>query len=296
MAYIINKSDGSVLTTVADGVFDTSSSSLVLIGRRAVSYGEYFAENFVKLLENFASPTAPTAPLQGQIWFDTGTNALKVRTTISNTSTWNTFATFSANGTSVTGNQLISTATAPTAPLVVSSNVKVVNLNADLLDGYDTSTAATPSTIAVRNGSADLYANLFQGTATSARYADVAERFAASENLEPGDVVDIGGTNEITKTTADSHSVLGVISTAPAFRMNEDAGNDITHPFVAFVGRVPCKVIGRVKKGDYLVPSDMPGVAKSAPVTEVKWTFVGRALEDKDSDGVEKIMVVVGVK
>lgn len=294
MAYTVNKTDGTVLTTIADGVFDTTSCSVILIGRRAVGYGEYFAENFVRMLENFASTTSPTAPLQGQMWYDTGNSALKIRTGTGNAATWNTMATFTANGTSVTGNQLISTVASPTPPLVVTSTAKVVNLNADLLDGFDTASAATPSTIVVRNGSGDIFANLFQGTATSARYADVAERFAASEDLEPGDVVDIGGDKEIVK--ASGSGVLGVISTAPAIRMNEDAGDDTTHPFVAFVGRVPCKVVGPVAKGNWLIMSATPGVAEASLIQRPTAGVIGRALENKEDEGIGKVMIVVGVK
>lgn len=295
MAYTVNKSDGSTLTTLADGVFNASACSLVLVGRRAVGYGEHFAENFVKILENFASTTAPTAPLTGQLWYDTSNDSLKIRTPTGANSAgvWNTVASFTSNGTSVTGSQLISTVSSPTAPIVVNSSAKVANLNADLLDGFDTATAATSSTVVVRNGSGDIFANLFQGVATSARYADVAERFAASEPLESGDVVNIGGDQEIVK--ADGSSVLGVVSTAPAFRMNEDAGDDETHPFVAFVGRVPCKVIGPVKKGDRLIVSGVPGVAMASSAVPSE-CLVGRALEDKTDDGIGKIMIVVGVK
>ena len=295
MAYTVSKSDGSTLTNLADGVFNASACSLVLVGRRAVGYGEHFAENFVRLLENFASTTAPTAPLTGQLWYDTSNDTLKIRTPTGANSTgvWNTVASFTSNGTSVTGAQLISTVSAPTPPIVVNSTAKVANLNADLLDGFDSATAATASTVAVRNGSGDLFANLFQGTATSARYADVAERFAASEALEPGDVVNIGGDKEIVK--AEGPSVLGVVSTAPAFRMNEDAGDDETHPFVAFIGRVPCKVLGKVKKGDRLIVSGVPGVATASDAVPTQ-CLVGRALEDKTDDGIGKIMIVVGVK
>lgn len=292
MTYNIDKSDGTTLTTLADGVVNTSACSVVLLGRRVVGYGEYIAENFVRLLENSASTTPPSAPLIGQFWYDKSADAIKIRTPQGNSSTWNTIASFNANGTSVTGVQLVSTAIAPLPPFIVSSSAKVIGLNADLLDGYDTSLAATANTIVVRNGAGDIYANLFQGTATSARYADIAERFAASEELEPGDVVDIGGDNEICK--AQNSNVLGVISTSPAFRMNEDAGNDTTHPFVAFAGRVPCKVIGRVAKGDRLTVSGMAGVAiaiKGAPTQ----ALVGRALENKTDEGIGKIMIVVGV-
>ena len=79
MAYTINKTDGSVVATVNDGVLDTTTS-LSLIGRNYQSYGEAFNENLVKLLENSSSATAPTAPIEGELWWDKTNDRLKVYT------------------------------------------------------------------------------------------------------------------------------------------------------------------------------------------------------------------------
>jgi hypothetical protein len=78
MTYTINKTDGNELTKVPDGTLDTTATALTLIGRNSVGFGEAFNENFVKLLENFASTTAPENAIKGQIWFDTQTNRLNV--------------------------------------------------------------------------------------------------------------------------------------------------------------------------------------------------------------------------
>jgi hypothetical protein len=77
MAYTINKTDGTVVATITDGTVDTSTS-LQLFGKSYSGFGEGLNENLVKLLENTASTSAPTAPLKGQVWFDTTTNQLKV--------------------------------------------------------------------------------------------------------------------------------------------------------------------------------------------------------------------------
>jgi hypothetical protein len=79
MAYTINKTDGTILATVNDGVLDTTSS-LSLIGRNYQSYGEAFNENLVKLLENSSSASAPTAPIEGELWWDKTNDRLKVYT------------------------------------------------------------------------------------------------------------------------------------------------------------------------------------------------------------------------
>jgi len=78
MAYLINKSDGSVLTTVSDGQIDNLTTDLTLIGKNYSGFGEAFNENLVKLLENFASSSRPTKPVRGQIWFDVTELKLKV--------------------------------------------------------------------------------------------------------------------------------------------------------------------------------------------------------------------------
>ena len=78
MAYTINKTDGSILATVADGQVDEIKTDLTLIGKNYSGFGEALNENFVKLLENFAGTAVPTKPIRGQIWFDTNELKLKV--------------------------------------------------------------------------------------------------------------------------------------------------------------------------------------------------------------------------
>jgi hypothetical protein len=78
MAYQINKTDGTIVATVADGQVDTLSTDITLIGKNYSGFGESLNENFVKLLENFSSTTSPSNPIKGQIWFDGTENKLKV--------------------------------------------------------------------------------------------------------------------------------------------------------------------------------------------------------------------------
>ena len=77
MAYTINKTDGTVVTTITDGTVD-NTTSLQLFGKSSSGFGEGLNENLVKLLENAASTSAPSAPLRGELWFDTTTNQIKV--------------------------------------------------------------------------------------------------------------------------------------------------------------------------------------------------------------------------
>ena len=78
MTYIVNKTDGSVLAEIVDGTIDQTSTDLTLIGKNSSNYGEFYNENLVHLLENFASTSQPTSPIAGQCWFDLNDNRLKV--------------------------------------------------------------------------------------------------------------------------------------------------------------------------------------------------------------------------
>lgn len=78
MAYTLYNTDGSILLTLGDGKVDQKSTSLTLIGRNVNSYGEYFNNNLIKLLENFANVDEPLSPMVGQMWYDTATGRMKV--------------------------------------------------------------------------------------------------------------------------------------------------------------------------------------------------------------------------
>lgn len=146
-------------------------------------------------------------------------------------------------------------------------------------------------------GSVSNYFNRVFATATTALYADVAERFAADEYLEPGTVVELGGEAEITRAIEPlSDSVFGVISTRAAYLMNGGAGDDDTHPPVAMTGRVPVKVVGKVAKGDRLVSAGN-GLARSARAGEATaFNVIGRALEAKSTDDTGLIEAIVTIK
>jgi hypothetical protein len=178
-----------------------------------------------------------------------------------------------------------------------TSNVAVFTTTGGVFTGITTPSIAKSGTNAVGNiGSASNYFNRVFATATTALYADVAERFAADEVMEPGTVVELGGTKEITRATSElSEQVFGVISTNPAFTMNGGAGEDDTHPAVAMTGRVPVKVVGCVRKGDRLVSAG-DGVARSArPGEATAFNVIGRSLVDKltpESGTIEAIVTI----
>ena len=78
MSYQLNKTDGTLLLDLIDGQIDTVSTNLTLVGRNYSGYGEYFNENFIRLLENFNNSAAPSNPLTGQLWWDSSDQRLKV--------------------------------------------------------------------------------------------------------------------------------------------------------------------------------------------------------------------------
>lgn len=138
----------------------------------------------------------------------------------------------------------------------------------------------------------------FIGTATSAKFADLAERYHGEPEMEPGDVVALSGGREITKASILSkEDILGVISTDPAFKMNDQMQDAEDYPFVAMTGRVPCKVKGPVRKGQRLIISDEAGIAEAytGVLKDLSpFEVVGRSLITSLKDEVRKIEIVVG--
>jgi hypothetical protein len=145
-------------------------------------------------------------------------------------------------------------------------------------------------------GSSSTYFNTIFAKATSAEYADLAERFAADAVYPAGTVVMLGGAKEITIASEElSDDVFGVISTRAAYTMNGAAGNDETHPPIAMTGRVPVLVTGTVRKGDRLVAAGM-GLARAARKDEITaLNVIGRALENKTTAGEGTVEAVVTI-
>jgi len=138
-----------------------------------------------------------------------------------------------------------------------------------------------------------VYASVFDGTATKARYADLAENYLADAEYEIGTVVVLGGTKEITSTTTKGDTrVFGVVSENPAYLMNSELQGDYVTP-VALTGRVKCKVIGNVNPGDMLVASAIEGYAIANNNPGIG-SVIGKALEAKEGDGKGTIEIVVG--
>lgn len=144
-----------------------------------------------------------------------------------------------------------------------------------------------------------IYGNwtLSAGSRFQATYADLAERFEADAYYEPGTVLEFGGDREVTAVVEDlSENVFGVVSDTAAMIMNGAAGNDATHPAIALQGRVKVNVTGKIRKGDRLVSAGK-GLARSARTGEANsFNTIGRALENKTTNGVGKVLAAVTAK
>lgn len=150
-------------------------------------------------------------------------------------------------------------------------------------------------------------------TASQALYADIAERFSADAVYDPGTLVRIGGTQEVTQENEElSTEVLGVVSTSPAYLMNAGIGEVPTfesnslqwydgsagstlNPPIVIGGRAPVKVVGTVNKGQRLVSAGN-GIARGALSSEISaFNTIGRSLEDKNTTEISTVMAVIKI-
>lgn len=291
---------------IADETVNVTDTSLSLVGKYHVGYGADIAQNQVSLLENFASDTAPSNPIEGQLWWKPADTQLFVRSN----GTWLGIDsdskivvvkdTLGANHTVI----LSVLNGVPTSITSTDATDWTIHVDETAIEPYfrdsgDTSTAG-PATIkaGINLNTDNAKAMKFHGTATTAQYADVAELYTSDKEYEPGTVIRIAGDDsEVTETREElDPSVLGVVTTDPALLMNSTLEGLTVG--VALLGRVPCKVIGEVNKGDRIVSSNKPGHGQSEKNALV-YSYqhvIGRAVESKDTPGEGTVEVIVGVK
>ena len=100
MSYTIYLTNGSQLTTIADGTLNTAACSMALPGKNYAGYGIYLDDNFVHLLENSSNGTAPGAPLVGQLWWDSANKIMNVW----NGTVWKTISSATSSSSAPTSN------------------------------------------------------------------------------------------------------------------------------------------------------------------------------------------------
>lgn len=176
MAYTIVKSDGSVLTTIADGTINTTSTSLGLPGRNFAGYGQTVDTNFVHLTENFASTTPPPNPLRGQLWYNINSSTLLVCPADgqTNENAWITLAVSSGNSTTsfgavqVTGNLQANNITANNSIVGDTITVRLATVTASATIASANATVANVGTLTTQaiTAGANVSQILVTGTTT----------------------------------------------------------------------------------------------------------------------------------
>ena len=160
------------------------------------------------------------------------------------------------------------------------------------MGGNLTSKAILPDTTLTYDiGSSSKKYNTVYAKATSAQYADLAEIYETDSTYDVGTVMIFGGEKEVTQSTISNDTrVAGVISENPAYLMNNKSEGQA----IALVGKVKCKVHGTISKGDLLTTcEEHPGCARTT-TSPVLGSIVGKAMEDKASDGESVILISVG--
>lgn len=341
MAYAINRFSSPASAIVIPDGSQNTTFDITIIGKGFTNYGEIIQENLVHMLENFARSTPPPRPTPGQLFFNTATAELFVRTSagvfknldevvagavadaqiaagaaiaLSKLASGASAQIIVANGSGVptyvamSGDVSISNTGVTTlaANSVGSAQIKNGTVQSeDLAASINITTLswdnATGDTLTVSSlnvtGSAVInklsVSTLITTGTVDANYADFAERYEADVAVESGDVMIFGGDNEV--TFGDKHAdtrVAGVISEKAAFILNS---KESTRDWacLALQGRVPCKVMGRVRKGDLLVTAEVPRHARG--VTGAKaGTIIGKALGINSKLGASIIEVAVG--
>jgi len=197
-------------------------------------------------------------------------------------------------GTLTTAAQTNITSVGTLTSLSVTGNVTGGNLITEGLVSLSSVTKTGSDGVGNIGSSTSVFNTVF-AKATSAQYADLAEKYQADRSYPPGTVLEIGGSREVTETTGfASTKIAGVVSTDPAFIMNSGASGD-TVVQIALLGRVPCRVIGTINRGDLLCSSDIPGVAAALSAGQyTPGSVIGKALADYDSDSEGQIEILVG--
>jgi trimeric autotransporter adhesin len=185
-----------------------------------------------------------------------------------------------------------------------TSNVKVLSSGGNIAMTVGGSGIVTFASSGILNdmgngvgniGNATGYFNTIFAKATSAQYADVAEKYVADQPYPAGTVLEIGGTAEVRATTEYATArIAGVVSSHPALIMNsgETSSNAVE---VALLGRVPCRVTGTIRRGDLLVASTLSGVATTLDPTQYQpGSVIGKALANYDDTAEGMIEVLVG--
>jgi hypothetical protein len=278
---------GTITAKIVGNADTASNTPVYATGSNATHYITFAATNGGGSSDGTGSQSRLS---DSHLTYNPSTNELNVQGDI-------TAQTITAS-TSITGDL---TGTADKAERVTVTAAGDVNQNLLLvLTGPDTGTNTNAplykhSPVYYNPDSDTLNVTNISGTSSQAKYADLGEKYVADKSYEPGTVLVIGGEHEVTTTDeAGSYKVVGVVSTNPAYLMNSECEGEHTVA-VALRGRVPCKVIGNVNKGDVLIASDTPGYAMVGSMSHSlsSLQIVGRAIASKLDAGTGVVEIIV---
>ena len=304
-------------TTSADGNFVVvagSSGSSASVGASEVivrdSSGDFGGRTIdvqnIKIDTNLAIDTVSTTVTDGYIryyGFD-NSGGILIQTSSSvaasrKTAYWNNFHEFKTqNGVSDAPITAVGAITSSGALAISGTITGATTINASstiTCTGVSVGNAGTLTTGGTTNtGTITGYWSLSSGSRLQATYAaDLAEYYEGDQEYEVGTVLVFGGDKEVTVTNIKGDTrVAGVVSDNAAFAMYEACPG--LKNLVALQGRVPCKVVGKIRKGDILVTSGIAGVAVAAGADVKVGTVVGKALKDYDSDHIGTLEIAVG--
>jgi hypothetical protein len=156
MAYTILKSNGQVLTTIADGTINTTSTALGLPGRNYAGYGQVLDTNFVHIMENFANTSPPPNPLQGQLWYNTNANTLYVCPAdgTANANAWLALAQSGSSGTTTFGT-LVVTGNITANNATITNALSADTITVRLATVTDTATVTTANVTTLNAGTSN---------------------------------------------------------------------------------------------------------------------------------------------
>jgi len=284
----ISANSTSVTITNPDGgttVLAGTSGNSILTGAVVSATGNITGGNLIQGTTRVykwttQANTAPSNPVPGDEWYNSNNDVVYKYINDGTSNAWvdqsfpTSFSTLAVTGNAaITGNLTAGNLSVSTGSITTGN---IINANGNGVGNI---------------GSSTTYFNTVFAKATSAQYADLAEHYAADAYYEPGTVVVFGGTAEITISNISHDTrVAGVVSTKPAFTMNEQNPGVV----IALTGRVPCKVRGPVSKGDRLVNIE-PGIAgRLDPALADFGCIIGKALEDVVNEELANIEISVG--
>jgi hypothetical protein len=248
---------------------DTTSGAIVVTGSGGIGVGGAINTGGNVSTPHLVASTSVQSPIFNGASHTGTTGAFSGNVSASHLNVTNSVQAATVNATTGTFSGNVSA-----SHMNVVNSVQAVTVNAPAITG-------TTGTF-----SGNVVANYLVGTATQALYADLAEIYKTDTRYEPGTVVMVGGDAEVTACTEGSRAI-GVISTAPAFLMNKDAEGQA----VALKGRVPCKVIGKITKGDALVAGDN-GVARRTEFRSIDTFAIALETSDWDTSRVIEVLVL----